>query len=156
MVDVIKPEEKIELTKEQQAELEEVFQYNEKCEYTEEEKKVLKTMFDSPEKLLILRKALSLFTSDERGLKFPSPQNLVQASINDLQAYAIETAVNNLATEKVRTALFSLYRMLHASKVVEKREEFEAKNKEDFEESKKLEKFNEDKIQAEKVLGDNL
>ncbi len=156
MVETIKIEEKIELTKEQQAELEEVFQYDEKCEYTEEEKVILKEMFDSPEKLLVLRKALSLFTSDERGLKFPSPQNLVQANLNDLQSYAIETAVNNLATEKVRTALFSLYRMLHASKVVAKRAEFEAKNKEDFEEKKKKEKFNEENKEAEKILGDNL
>lgn len=155
MVEVIK-EEKIELTKEQQEELEAVFQYNEKSEYTEEEKEILKKMFDSPEKLLVLRKALSLFTADERGLKFPSPQNLVQASLADKEAYAIETAVNNLATEKVRTALFSLYRMLHASKVVEKRTEFEVKNKEDFEEKKKKEKFNEENIEAEKILGDNL
>lgn len=156
MAEEIKKEEKIELTKEQKAELEEVFQYNEKAEYTEAEKELLKTMFDSPEKLLVLRKALSLITADERGLKFPSPQNLVQASLTDLQAYAIETAVNNLAEEKVRSSLFSLYRMLHASKVVETRSKFEAKNKEDFEEGKKKEKFNEENIEAEKILGDNL
>lgn len=148
--------EKIELTKEQQAELEEVFQYNEKAEYTEVEKELLKTMFDSPEKLLLLRKALNLYTIEERGLKFSSPQNLVNASVVDLEKYAIETAVNNLAEEKIRTALFSLYRMLHASKVVETRAKFEAKNKEDFEESKKKEKFNEENIEAEKILGDNL
>jgi hypothetical protein len=97
-----------------------------------------------------------LYNSDERGLKFASTQNLVQASINDLESYAIETAVNNLAEEKVRTSLYSIYRMLHASKVVEKRAEFEAKNKEDFEESKKKEKFNEENKEADKILGDNL
>lgn len=148
--------EKIELTKDQQEELENVFQYKEKAEYSEEEKDILKKMFDSPAKLLLLRKVFSLFNSEERGLKFTSPQNLVQANINDLQSYAIETAVNNLAEEKVRTSLYSIYRMLHASKVVDKRAEFEAKNKEDFEESKKKEKFNEDKVEGEKVLGDNL
>ena len=156
MIEEPKKIEKIELTKEQQEELENLFQYKEKADYTEEEKDILKTMFDSPAKLLLLRKVFSLYTSDERGLKFASPQNLVQASLTDLQAYAIETAVNNLAEEKVRTALFSLYRMLHASKVVEKRTEFEVKNKEDFEDKKKKEKFNEENIEAEKILGDNL
>lgn len=153
MIEEIK---KIELSKEQQEELESIFQYKEKADYTEEEKETLKKMFDTPEKLLILRKALSLFTSEERGLKFPSSQNLIQASITDLQGYAIETAVTNLADEKIRTALYSLYRMLHASKVVEKREEFEAKNKESFEESKKIEKFNEEREEGKKILGDNL
>jgi hypothetical protein len=148
--------EKVELSKEQQEELESLFQYNEKADYTEEEKVILKEMFDSPEKLLILRKALSLYTSEERGLKYVSPQNIVEANIKDLQSYAIETAVSNLATEKVRTALYSLYRMLHASKVVEKRAEFEKKNLESFEEGKKVEKFNEEKEQADKVLGENL
>lgn len=156
MLEEPKKIEKIELTKEQQEELDNIFQYKEKADYTEEEKEILKTMFDSPAKLLVLRKVFSLYNSDERGLKFTSPQNLVQASVTDLQAYAIETAVNNLAEEKVRTSLYSIYRMLHASKVVEKRAEFEAKNKEDFEEGKKKEKFNEDKVEGEKVLGDNL
>lgn len=147
---------KIELTKEQKEELDNIFQYKEKAEYTKDEIELLKVMFDSPEKLLVLRKALSIFTEDERGLTFSSPQNLVQASVSDLHTYAIETAVNNLAQEKVRTSLLSLYRMLHSSKVVEKRAEFEAKNKEDFEEGKKKEKFNEDNKEADKILGDNL
>lgn len=156
MLEEPKKIEKIELTKEQQEELDNIFQYKEKADYTEEEKEILKKMFDSPAKLLVLRKVFSLYNSDERGLKFASPQNLVQANVNDLHTYAIETAINNLAEEKVRTSLYSIYRMLHASKVVEKRAEFEAKNKEDFEESKKKEKFNEDNVEAEKVLGDNL
>lgn len=146
----------IELTSEQKKELEQVFQYKEKAEFTALEIQTLKEMFDTPEKLLILRKALGLFTDDERGLFFPSPQNMVQASITDLQGYAIETAVNNLATEKVRNAMLSLYRMLQSSKVVEKRAEFEKKNLEDFEEKKRKEEYEEAVLKGQEQLGENL
>ena len=151
-----KEEVKIELTSEQKEELAQVFQYREKAEYTDEEIKLLGEMFDTPEKLLILRKVLSIFTEDERGLSFPSPQNLVQASETDLKTYAIETAINNLAVEKIRIALLSLYRMLKASKTADKKEEFEKKNIKDFEEDKKKKKFNEEVEQAKEHLGENL
>lgn len=149
-------DKKTEFTKEQLDELNNVFQYKEGAEFTDEEKDILKGMFDSPAKLLILRKALSLFTTDERGLIFPSPQNLVQADVTDLHKYAIETAVNNLATEKVRNALFSLYRMIKSSKVEDKKKEIEKKVKEDFEENKRKEKYEEEVKKAEQELGENL
>lgn len=149
-------EKNIELTTEQKKELEDLFQYREKAEFTDEEKETLKTMFDTPEKLSLLRKGLNLFTSEERGLKFHSTQSLVQANITDLQGYAIETAVNNLAEEKVRSALFSLYRMILSSKVEEKKKEFEKKNLEDFEEKKQKEKYEELEEQAKQHLGENL
>lgn len=152
----MKEETKIELTKEQVSELEKIFQYKEKAEFTEEEKETLKEMFSTPEKLLILRKGLGMFTIEEKGLAFPSAQNLIQADIVDLEKYAIETAVSNLATEKVRMALFSLYRMINASKVSEKRKEFEKKNIEDFEEKKRTEEYENKVKEGQEHLGSNL
>lgn len=149
-------DKKIELTEEQKKELENIFQYKEKAEYTDEEIATLKEMFDTPSKLLILRKALGLFTAEERGLSFVSPQNLIQADASDMQKYAIETAINNLATEKVRNALFSLYMMLKASKKEDKRKEFEKSNLEDFEEKKNKEKFEEEVEKGQKQFGENL
>lgn len=150
------PDNNIEdLTLEQQRVLKEIYQYSDSGQLSEEDLKLGAAMFDTPEKFKLLRKILGILTYEERGLTFLSPQSLVRAELSDLQKYAVETAVNNLADEKIRNALFSFYRNLRTYLVKEKTAEFNEENQAEFEEEKRREKFEEEKNLGE-AIGRNL
>lgn len=144
-----------DLKPEQQKVLEEIYQYVDSGHLTEEDLKLGAEMFDSPEKFKLLRKILGVLTKEERGLTFVSAQSLVQADVTDLQKYAVETAVNNLADEKIRNSLFSFYRNLRAYLVNEKKTEFDEQNQAEFEEEKRKEAFEEEN-QAGEFIGPSL
>lgn len=147
------PEE--DLTVEQQKVLKEIYQYSDEGQLNEEDLKLGAAMFDTPEKFKLLRKIFGILTRDERGLTLFSPQSLVRAEISDLQKYAVETAVNNLADEKIRNALFSFYRNVRTYLVSEKKKEFAEENQAEFEEEKRRDKFEEEKDVGE-AIGKNL
>lgn len=136
--------ETAELKPEQQKVLEEIYQYHDKGYFTDEDIALARIMFDKPEKFALLRKILGVLTDEERGLTLTSPQSLVQADIKDLHGYAIETAVNNLAVEKIKKALFSFYRLVHGSIVADKKAEFEEENQKEFDEEQRTEKHKEE------------
>lgn len=144
-----------DLTVEQQKVLKEIYQYSDEGQLNEEDLKLGAAMFDTPEKFKLLRKIFGILTRDERGLTLFSPQSLVRAEISDLQKYAVETAVNNLADEKIRNALFSFYRNVRVYLVSEKKKEFEEENQAEFEEDKRRDKFEEEKDVGE-AIGKNL
>lgn len=144
-----------DLTPEQQKVLKEIYQYSDAGQLSEEDLKLGALMFDTPEKFKLLRKILGILTHEERGLTFLSPQSLVRAEIGDLHKYAVETAVNNLADEKIRNALFSFYRNIRTYLVNEKKTAFTEANLAEFEEEKRREQFEKDKDTGE-AIGRNL
>ena len=148
--------EKENLTKEQTEILEKEYGYVDKAHYSEADLKLAKEMFDKPEKFALLRKILQVITPVERGLMFPNPQALVSADPTDLNKYAIESAVNNLADEKVRQTLVAFYKLIKGELVDKKREDFKAENLAKFKEQQNIEKMEEAKKEDAKKFGENL
>lgn len=144
------------LTPEDKKILSEVYAYSDKANYSDEELEMARKMFDTPEKFALLRKILQVHTPEERGITFHSPQSLVNAEVTDLHKYAIETAVNHLADEKVRQTLLSFYRIMRGIFVDDKRKELEAEKQESFEEGKRTEEYTEQKEIEERVVGERL
>jgi hypothetical protein len=93
------------LTDAQEKEVKEAFSYSDQYEMTEEDYVRLGEMFKTPEDFKLLRKVLGIHTPNEAGMTFKSPHKLIEASVTDLQAYGIESAVSNLADERIRQAL---------------------------------------------------
>lgn len=143
-------------TEEQKEVLETIYGYSDKANYSEDDIAIAKKMFDTPEKFALLRKILQVLSPDERGLSIPNVQTLVNADIKDLHAYAIETAVNNLADEKVRQTLNAFYRLLRTNIIDEKKTEFDEINQQSFEESKNTEEFSEQQKKDKEKFGENL
>lgn len=133
-----------------------MYSYTEKAHYSEEDFKMAKKMFDTPEKFSLLRRILQVLTPEERGLTINSSQSLVEASVTDLNKYAIETAVNELADQKVKQLLYSFYRLLRNNIVVEKTKEMETFNDKEAEELKRKEEFEKNRDKETKNLGQNL
>lgn len=148
--------EKTDYTPEQKEVLETIYGYSDKANYTDEDLVLARQMFDTPEKFALLRKILQVLTPDERGLTIKNAQAFVDADVKDLQKYAIETAVNNLADEKIRQTLYAFYRLVRGEIVAEKQKEFDAANTEQATEEKKAEEFAEQEEQEKKTFGDNL
>lgn len=149
-------DEKKDYTPEQTEVLETIYGYSDKANYSEEELAIAREMFDKPEKFALLRKILQVLTPDERGLTLKNPQAFVDADIKDLQKYALETAVNNLADEKVRQSLYAFYRLMRSIVVADKKAEFDAANQESFEEEQRSEEFKQEEQQEKRTLGENL
>lgn len=145
------------LTDEQKKELEKMYSYQDKANYTEEEFELARKMFDTPEKFGMLRRILQVLGQDERGLLIPSSsQSFVDTPITELHKYAIESAVNHLADEKVRQLLFSFHRLLKTHIVKEKTKEMEAQNQKDEDEKNKKEEYEKNKDKEVLNLGKNL
>jgi len=144
------------ITPEQTKELEEMYSYTDSAHYTDEELDLAKIMFDTPEKFKLLRKILQVLTPEERGLTISSSQSLVEANITDLNKYAIETAVNNLADEKIKQLLYSFYRLLRNDIITKKTKELSEKNDKEAEETKRKEEFEKNRDKEVKNLGENL
>jgi hypothetical protein len=145
-----------EFTPEQQKQFNEAYSYQDKAEITEDEMNTARAMFDTPEKFRILRKFLQILTQDERGVTYTGIQSLVQASESDLKTYALESAVQHLAYEKVRQALLNFYLKLHDAKLRDLKKVATAENKKQFEEDKRTEEYLKEKEEAKKRVGDNL
>lgn len=128
-----------ELKPEQQKVLEEIYLFEDSGHINEADLKLAAEMFDTPQKFQLLRKIFGVLTQEERGLTMISPQSLIEANVAELNKYAIETAVNNLAQEKIRNSLFSFYRNVRAYLVKEKKAQFEEENQAEFDEEKRRE-----------------
>lgn len=144
------------LNKEQKKELEEMYSYTDTANISEDDIALGRIMFDTPEKFSLLRKMLQMFSKDERGLTIKTAQSVVQADIKDLQVYAIETAVNNLAEEKLKYMLYNFYRMLRNDIVTKKTKEYEDRAKKDLAEAEATKVFRENQEKEKRTLGKNL
>lgn len=149
-------ETKSELKPEQEAVLEGIFQFSEKGDLSEEDTATLAAMFDSPDKFVLLRRAMNILTADERGLTMKNPLQFVEASPSDREKYAFEVAVELRADEKVRGGLISLFRRVHKHIVDAKRAEFEKQNAAEFEEQQRTEEFDEKQEEESRHVGPNL
>lgn len=136
--------------------LQEMYLYTDEYEYTPADLKLAQEMFDTPEKFKLLRKIFGVHTPNEKGITMQGPQAVVEASVTDMQAYAIETAVNHLANEKVRQALVAFYRVVKQENVVQKADQFRAANKEEAEEKARTEEFEQKQEEDERVLPVNV
>lgn len=144
------------LTEEQLQEVNSVYQYVDQYELTEADFERMNEMFKSPEDFLLLRKMLGIHTPNEAGLTFKSPHKLLEASLADREAYAIEHAVSVMADERIRQALINMYAQLRGWKKADMTKKFEAQNQADFEESQNTEKFEEEQEDAKRTLAPNL
>lgn len=144
------------LTEEQKKELGELFAYDEQATINKEDLAWARKMFKKPEDFQRLRRVLQLFVQSERGIAAVNPQSMINAPVTDMQAYAIETAVNNLAEERVRTSLFSLYRMLRADIVNERKDKMVEANAEEKKEEERVEAKREELAKEQQRFGDNL
>lgn len=144
------------LTTEQQKILASVFGYKEKAAITDEDIAWAKEAFKTPEDFQRLRKLLQHFTLEERGMAYSNPQSLITAEITDIKKYAIETAVNNLADEKIKRGLLGFYNLFKSIIVAEKKKEFEAENIELAKEEKQSEEFQKEQEHQTKRFGSKL
>jgi hypothetical protein len=144
------------LTAEQQKEVDSIFPYQDGYELTEEDFARLDQIFTEPEDFLLLRKVLGMHTPNEAGLTYKSPHKLLEASLADREAYAIEHAVSMLADERIRQALLNTYMQLRGWKKTDMKKNLEQKNQDEFEEEKRTEKFEEEQEEAKRTLGVNL
>ena len=144
------------LTEDQQKEINSIFLYSDQYEVTEKDFERLNEMFETPEDFLLLRKMLGIHTPNEAGITFKSPHKLIEAGIADREAYAIETAVSQMADERIRMALLNTYARLRNFKKENKAEALEAKNQAEFEEEKHTEEFEEAQEEQERTLAPNL
>ena len=129
------------MTEEQKKQLEEIFKYTDKANIKDEEFELAKKMFDTPEKFDLLRRMLSVFITEEKGIVRPDIQATIDLRPEDMAKYGMQVAIESLAQEKIRQALLSFYMQLKNFMVTEKKKEFEAINKEEEEEQKKKEAF---------------
>lgn len=144
------------LTADQEKEVNSVFPYSDGYELTEEDFKRMSQIFTKPEDFLLLRKMLGVHTPNEAGLTFKSPHKLLEASLADREAYAIEHAVSMMADERIRQSLINMYAQLRGFKKTELKAYLEKKNQDDFEEAQRTEEFEEQQEEAARTLGVNL
>lgn len=144
------------LTEAQQKEVDTVFPYTDSYELTEADFERMNEIFSKPEDFLLLRKMLGYHTPNEAGLTFKSPHKLLEASLADREAYAIEHAVSMMADERIRQALINMYAQLRGFKKQTMKADFEAKNQAEFEEAKNTEKFEEEQEEAQRTVGVNV
>ena len=144
------------LTEAQEKEVCAVFGYVDEYEITEADLVRAREMFKTPEDFKLLRKMLGIHTPNESGITFKSPHKLHQAELENKEAWAIETAVSQLADERIRTSLLGFYASLRGHIQVKMTEEFKASNDQKASEAKNTEEFEEQETQDKKKVGDNL
>lgn len=144
------------LTEEQQKEVNTVFAFSDEYELTDADFNRLVEIFEKPEDFKLLRKILGQHTPNEAGLTFKSPHKLIEATLADREAYAIEHAVSMLADERIRQALISTYLQVRRFKQDRMKTNFEAQNQADFEEGKRTEEFDEKQEEEKRSVGVNL
>lgn len=144
------------LTAEQEQIVREVYQYSDKYELTDEDMKLAAEMFDKPEKFLLLRKLLGIYTPNEAGVTFKSPHKLLEASVADLEAYGLESAVSNLADERIRMSLISLYNRVRHHIQSKMSGKFKAENEKADADAKLSEEFADEQEQSKRRVGPHL
>lgn len=144
------------LTADQENIIRGVYQYSDKYELTEDDMNLAAEMFDKPEKFLLLRKLLGIHTPNEAGCSFKSPHKMLEASVADMQAYGIESAISNLADERIRVALVGTYNKVRNHIQVNMADTFKAANEKEAAEAKLSEEFAEEKEQEKQIVGPNL
>lgn len=152
----LKPVNERGLTDEQELALREVYSYVDEAEYTEEDFALARKMFDTPEKFKLLRKILGIHTREERGITFKSTTALVDANPNQLQEYAIAVAVSELADERIRKALASMYVQLRERNRESKADEFRKQNEVEVKEAALTEEFEDQQAEEKRQVGENL
>lgn len=149
-------EKDFSLTEDQKKILGETFSYSDEYELSESDFDRLIEMFKTPEDFKLLRKILGQHTPNEAGLTFKSPHKIIEATLADREAYAIEHAVSVMADERIRQSLVNMYVQLR--RVIQDRMKtgFEAQNKAEFEEEKMTEDFEEKQAEEKRTIGVNL
>jgi hypothetical protein len=149
-------EQDFSLTEEQKKILGEEFSYSDEYEMTEADFDRLIEMFKSPEDFKLLRKILGQHTPNEAGITFKSPHKIIEATLADREAYAIEHAVSMMADERIRQSLLQTYVQIRRKRQERMKVNFEEQNKADFEEGKMTEDFEEKQEEEKRTLGVNL
>ena len=143
-----------DLTDAQKQELETVYAYKDSAELTEQERATLIEMFDTPQKLVLVRKALGMYTSGERGLTIPSPD--VRLSAASYEELGREFEIQRRSDERIRSAMFHLYRLVKSSLVESRSKEMQAENQRLHEESKREKENQEQSALDKRIVGENL
>lgn len=141
---------------EQEDILKNVYKYKRKAELTQEEIDAVLEMFDKPEKFVILRKMLQVFSDDEREIDIPSEAALINTNPGQLQEYGLQVAINMRADEKIRQALASFYTKVKTWHVSEKEAEFDEALRVAKEEEVVHEKMAEDAALSKKRVGEKV
>lgn len=149
-------EKDFSLTEEQKKILGAEFSYSDEYELTEADFDRLVEMFKTPEDFKLLRKILGQHTPNEAGLTFKSPHKIIEATLADLEAYAMEHAVSMMADERIRQSLVSTYVQLRRHKQDKMKTNFEEANKAEFEEGKMTEEFEEKQEEEKRTIGVNI
>ncbi len=144
------------LTAEQERAVQEAYMLVEGYEISEEEIEEARKMFDTPEKFILLRKILQVFTLAERGISFKSPQALVEADPLKVQEYGIASAIDAMADEKVRKALSRFYVLIRGVNQEAMTADFKKANEETADEEKRTEEFNAEQEANGRKVGENL
>lgn len=144
------------LTAEQEKSVQEAYMFTDKAEYTEEDIALAREMFDTPEKFQLLRKILKVFTPEERGLAFKTPQALVEADPKEVQVYGVASAIDALADEKVRKALLGFYVLIRGHVQQDMSEGLKKQNDDDIAEAQRTEEFNAEQEEKNRPVGENL
>ena len=144
------------LTTAQEKEVCAVFGYVDEYEVSEEDLKRAREMFKTPEDFKLLRKILGIHTPNEAGLTYKSAHKLHEAALQHREAYAIETAVSQLADERIRSALMTFYFTLRGNLQSEMTKKFKAENDTKISEQKNTEEFEEEQEQEKQIVGPNL
>jgi len=146
----------VPLTDEQNKILREVYQYQDEYELSESDLELASVMFDTPEKFKLLRKILNVHTKDEMGITFKDPHTLIESSLAQKEAFAVETAVSQLADERIRSALVGMYVTLRHHLQAKKKTEFNEANNIALDEEKRSEEYDAEQAEANRTLGESL
>ena len=144
------------LTDAQEKEVGAAFSYVDEYEVSEADLERAREMFKTPEDFKLLRKLLGVHTPNEAGITYKNAHKLHEAPLENLQAYAIETAVSQLADERIRTTLLTFYFALRGHNQKEMTKEFKAENDKSLSEAENTEKFEEEQEADKQTVGPNL
>lgn len=144
------------LTEEQEQIIRGAYLYSDKYELTDEDIVLAAEMFNTPEKFLLLRKMLGIHTPNEAGLSYKSAHKLLEASITDLQAYGLESAISNLADERIRVALIGMYNRVRRHVQEKMSGKFKSENEKTDAERKLSEEHAEQSEEDKRTVGPNL
>lgn len=144
------------LTDAQEKEVCAVFGYVDEYEINEADLERAREMFKTPEDFKLLRKMLGIHTPNEMGITYKSPHKLHQAELENKEAWAIETAVSQLADERIRSSLLGFYASLRGHIQIKMSEKFKAANDTKASEAKNSEEFQEEQEEAKRKVGTQL
>lgn len=139
----------MDFTQEQKDILKNIYHYKNDIELSEQEMQTVIEMFDTPDKFIILRKMLMIFSDEERGLVLPNDAIRISTLPENLETYGLQVAVNSLADEKIRQSLQNFFQKVQAFHKNKLETQFKKEN--EIKEEILLEKETD-----KKVVGDNI